>query len=393
VELVTVGVAAPAGASADSSQVTLEVFTRAGCPHCDDAKQFVEDLRRERPGLQIVLHDIWKDPSALERFRDLAVQRGVGTPGVPAFYVQGELIIGYADPETTGARLRALVNQPRPSRREPDAPAGACVPEESPACAREGFATAADTEAVEIPLVGYRVTVHQFGLPLFTFVLGVFDGFNPCSMWVLILMLSMLASLHDRLKMVLIAGTFVAVEGIAYFAFLAAWLNLFLLIGLSRASEVVLGGIASVAGVINLKDFWALGRGISLSISKAARPGIYAKIRSILRAEHLSGAVVAALILAVFVQVVELLCTSGFPALYTRILTWQQLGRWTYYGYLLLYDLAYMLDDVVVLAIGAVTLSQRRLQEKEGRWLKLLSGVVMLGLGVYLIAAPYWAHS
>jgi glutaredoxin/cytochrome c biogenesis protein CcdA len=394
-ELLTVWVAAPAEASAESSQsqVTLEVFTREGCPHCDDAKQFLEDVRRKRPGLQIVLHDIWKDPSALERFRDLAAQRGVGTPGVPAFYVQGELLIGYAGPDTTGARLRALVDQPRSSRLEPGAPAGTCVPEESPSCAREVFAAAADTEAVEIPLVGYRVTVHQFGLPLFTFVLGVFDGFNPCSMWVLILMLSMLASLKDRLKMVLIASTFVAVEGIAYFAFMAAWLNMFLLIGLSRASEVILGGIACVAGVINLKDFWALGRGISLSIPKAARPGIYAKIRSILRAEHLIGALVGAVVLAVFVQVVELLCTSGFPALYTRILTRQQLDRWTYYGYLLLYDIAYMLDDVLVLAIGAVTLSQRRLQEKEGRCLKLLSGVVMLGLGVYLIAAPYWADS
>ncbi len=94
--------------------------------------------------------------------------------------------------------------------------------------------------------------------------------------------------------------------------------------------------------------------------------------------------------LAVLVQFVELLCTSGFPALYTRILTLRQLDRWTYYSYLLLYDLAYMLDDVLVLTIGVVTLSQRRLQEKEGRWLKLLSGLVMVSLGIYLLTVPYW---
>jgi hypothetical protein len=209
-------------------------------------------------------------------------------------------------------------------------------------------------------------------------------------MWVLILILSMLAGLQNRLKMVLIAGTFVAVEGIAYFAFMTAWLNMFLLIGFSRASEVILGGIACVAGVINLKDFWAFGRGISLSIPQAARPGLYAKIRHILRAENLIGALVGTVVLAVFVQVVELLCTSGFPALYTRILTRQQLAQRTYYGYLLLYDIAYMLDDMLVLTIGVVTLSQHRLQEKEGRRLKLLSGVVMLGLGLYLlIASPH----
>jgi cytochrome c biogenesis protein CcdA len=220
-------------------------------------------------------------------------------------------------------------------------------------------------------------------------VLGLLDGFNPCSMWVLILMVSMLASLKDRLRMLVIAGAFVAVEGIAYFAFMAAWLNMFLSIGISRTSEVIPGAIASVAGAINLKDFWASGRGISLSIPQTAKPGVYARIRHILQAERLTAALVGAVMLAVFVQLVELLCTSGFPALYTRILTLRQFDRWTYCSYLLLYDIAYMLDDVMVLTVGVISLSQRRIQEREGRWLKLLSGVVMVGLGVYLIAIPH----
>ncbi|MDE2117324.1 MAG: NrdH-redoxin, partial [Betaproteobacteria bacterium] len=92
------------------------------------------------------------------------------------------------------------------------------------------------------------------------------------------------------------------------------------------------------------------------------------------------------------VQIIEFMCTSGFPALFTRILTLKQLDRLSYYGYLLLYDLAYMLDDVIVLAIGVITLSQRRLQEKEGRWLKLVSGLVMVGLGVYLLLEKYISH-
>jgi cytochrome c biogenesis protein CcdA/glutaredoxin len=375
------------------TQVTLEVFTREGCPHCEEAKQFLVDLQRDRPDVQIVLHDILQDASALQRLRDLSAQRGVGTPGVPAFYLQGELIIGYAGPETTGARLRALVDQSRPSSVEPGVPPSTCLPDENPSCAGEASRAIGDTEAVEIPLFGYRLSAHQLGLPLFTFALGLLDGFNPCSMWVLILVVSLLASLKDRLKMMLIAGTFVAVEGIAYFAFMAAWLNLFLFIGLSRISEIILGGVACVAGMVNLKDFWAFSWGLSLSIPKTAKPGLYARLRRILQAENLTGALVGAAVLAVLVQLVELLCTMGFPALYTRILTQRQFDRWTYYGYLVLYNLAYMLDDVLVLAIGVVTLSQRRLQEKEGRWLKLLSGLVMIGLGIYLIVAPYWLNS
>jgi hypothetical protein len=208
-------------------------------------------------------------------------------------------------------------------------------------------------------------------------------------MWVLILMISLLAPLNSRSRMLAIAGTFVAVEGVAYFAFMAAWLNLFLLIGLSRVSEVIIAALALLAGAINLKDFWRFGWGVSLSIPAAAKPGIYARMRRILQAENMAAALVATVVLAILVQIVELMCTSGFPALFTRILTLRQLDSLSYYGYLLLYDLAYMLDDVIVLAIGVVTLSQHRLQEKEGRWLKLVSGLVMVGLGLYLLLSHH----
>ncbi len=184
--------------------------------------------------------------------------------------------------------------------------------------------------------------------------------------------------------MIAIAGTFVLVEGVAYFLFMTAWLNLFLFIGLSRASRLVIAAIAIVAGVINVKDFAAFGRGISLSIPERAKPGIYARLRAIVRADNLPAAIAGVIVLGILVQIVEFMCTSGFPALYTRILTMRGLDAAHYYGYQLLYNAAYMLDDAIVLGVGVVTLSRQRLQEREGRWLKLASGVVMVSLGVYL---------
>jgi hypothetical protein len=166
---------------------------------------------------------------------------------------------------------------------------------------------------------------------------------------------------------------------------MAAWLNLFLVIGLSRASQLIIAAIAIVAGLINVKDFLALNIGVSLSIPEKAKPGIYSRMRAILHAESLRAAIVGAIILAILVQIVEFLCTSGFPALFTRILTLRELEPGAYYGYLLLYIAAYMLDDIIILTIGVVMLSRHRLQEREGRVLKLVSGLVMIGLGVYLI--------
>jgi len=144
--------------------------------------------------------------------------------------------------------------------------------------------------------------------------------------------------------------------------------------------------IALVAGAINMKDFLAFGRGVTLSIPKSAKPGIHQRIRALINERSLALAIGGTVVLGILVQGVELVCTSGLPALYTRILTLRHLDPWHYYGYLLLYNLMYMIDDVMVLAIGVVTLSRHRLQEREGRVLKLVSGLVMVALGIYLVA-------
>jgi len=209
-------------------------------------------------------------------------------------------------------------------------------------------------------------------------------------MWVLLFLLSLLVNLQDRRKMALIAGTFVLVSGLVYFAFMAAWLNIFLLIGLSRPIQIGLGGVALLVGMVNVKDFFALHRGISLSIPESAKPGLYARIRGILQADNLTGVLAGIVVLAGLVNIIELLCTAGFPALYTQILTLQQMPAWEYYGYLGLYNLAYIFDDSLMVMIAVITLSRRKLQERAGRWLKLSSGLVMVGLGAVLLLQPKW---
>jgi glutaredoxin len=384
--LLGLALAAP-GASAQAVPAELEVFTREGCPHCDDAKRFLEKLRLERPELKIAVSDVGRDEAARERLRRLAEVAAGGALSVPAFHARGQLLVGFADEETSGRRIRDLLDGRATAATGPPAADGKCPIGEGPtACAVPAGADEADS--IEIPWTGKRIGLDDVGLPAFTVIIGLLDGFNPCSMWVLILMMSMLAAVGDRRRMLAIAGTFVAIQGIAYFAFMAAWLNLFLLIGISRASEIAIGLIALVAGLIHVKDFFAFGRGVTLSIPTSAKPGIYQRMRGLIHERSIAMAIAGTVVLGVLVQLVELLCTSGLPALYTRILTLKQLDAWTYYGYILLYIVMYMIDDVMLLTVGVITLSQKRLQEKEGRILKLVSGVVMLLLGVYLIAFP-----
>lgn len=380
--------ASPASAGAAAARQRVEVFVREGCPHCAKAEVFLEGLARQRPDLQIVIRDVVKEPAAMQRLQDVARDQGGSVARVPAFFVGGQLIFGFSEEASTGKLVMMALQGVKPAAGAASGAAEAlsCAAQEESTCKAEVPPDAVDPGAFEVSMFGRTISLDDVGLPAFTVAMGLLDGLNPCSMWVLILMISLLATLNDRKRMLAIAGTFVLVEGIAYFVFMAAWLNLFLLIGLSRASQLVIAAIAIAAGLINMKDFVMPGRGPSLSISDKSKPGIYARMRDILRAKSLPAAIVGVIVLALLVQVVEFLCTSGFPALFTRILTLRQLDTASYYGYLLLYNLAYMFDDVVVLAIGVTTLSHRRLQDKEGRWLKLLSGLVMVALGLYLIA-------
>ena len=379
--------AAPVSVEAPSAQsADIEAFVREGCPHCAEARKFLAKLQQEQPQLRIAIRDVGREPAALERLQSIAESRGNVQVRVPAFAVGGQLIVGYSK-AASDKLIRDTLARARPSA--PQSAAASCEAEESYTCGPDTAPLAPESETFAIEFLGNTLSLDEVGLPLFTLAMGLLDGFNPCSMWVLILMISLLAPLNNRPRMFAVAGTFIAVQGVAYFLFMAAWLNLFLLIGLSRISEIVIAVLALIAGALNLKDFRYLGHGISLSIPASAKPGIYARMRRVLHADNLTAALIGTVLLGVLVQLIELLCTSGFPALYTRILTLRQPESLGYYAYLLLYDLAYMFDDMVILTIGVVTLSQHRLQEKEGRWLKLVSGLVMVGLGIYLLLVPH----
>lgn len=281
-----------------------------------------------------------------------------------------------------------LVPTSRPPVQDVELPIGLDEPASGDPAAveMEGISEAAE---ITLPLLG-RLRVRDMGLPLFTIAVGLIDGFNPCAMWVLLFLLSILVNLQDRLRIIAVAGTFVLVSGIAYFAFMAAWLNVFLLIGFLRPIQIGLGVLAVCVGAIHVKDFFAFKQGISLSIPESAKPGLYQRMRNIVTAKNLTGALVGAFVLAVMVNVVELLCTAGLPALYTQVLTLQQLPTWQNYAYLFLYNLAYMLDDGLMVFAVVWTLGKHKLQEREGRVLKLISGLVILILGLLMLFRPNW---
>jgi glutaredoxin len=397
----------------------ITLFTRSGCARCADAKAWIPSLLARFPGFAVATVDIGTDAAGRARLEQLVKKNGIGGVSVPVLHVCNSVVVGFDTATTTGRRIEQFVDRwaidcpppqpaPPPPEHEKDAASGEIMAPDTPtpqprvdapsvpvqsSVDRLNMGEQLEPEVIDAPaleMFNGRLDPRRLGMPLFTLAVGLIDGFNPCAMWVLLLLLSILVNLKDRWRIVAIAGTFVFVSGAAYFAFMAAWLNVFEWIGYVRPVQVCLGLLAIVIGSIHVKDFFAFKQGVSLSIPEAAKPGIYDRMRRIVNADNLPAAVAGAFALAVLVNVVELLCTAGLPAVYTNILSQQGFSAAGRYGYLLLYIVAYMFDDALMVAGVVWTLSRLRLQETGGRWLKLLSGTVICLLGLTMLFKPEW---
>ncbi|MDA0255579.1 MAG: NrdH-redoxin [Planctomycetota bacterium] len=365
-----------------TAAVRMELFTRRGCGRCRQAKEWLPNFLAGYPGLQLITSDLTTDAAARSRVAALVDRHRTAAASVPVFHLCDRLIVGFDRPEAMGPRLAGILESwTRPCRE--------AIGTDDEAGDETIVIVGGDEEAIDLPWLG-RLDAGRLGMPLFTLAVGLVDGFNPCAMWVLLLLLSILVNLRDRMRILAIAGTFVVVSGLAYFAFMAAWLNVFQWIGMLRPVQIALGSMAVAIGLVHIKDFFAFKQGPSLSIPESAKPGIYTRIRRIVNAENLPAAVAGAFILAVLVNMVELLCTAGLPAMYTGILTQRGYSTAVRYGYLGLYIAAYMFDDALMVAGVVISLSRIKLQETGGRWLKLVSGGVVLALGLVMLVRPGW---
>lgn len=352
------------GATALRAEVTLEVYWSLNCPHCRVAVPQIEALAGEHPWLHLETYELTGNPAHVERFVARAQALGETARAVPTLIYCGHMEVGWDD---------------RPAAR-------AAFVERLRACAA-GQPGPPATAALSLPVWG-EVDPSALSLPILTVLLAAMDAFNPCAFFVLLMLLSLLAHQQQRGRMLAIGGVFVACSGLMYFAFMAAWLNLFLLIGSLPWITAAAGTLAVLAGLINVKDFVAFRQGVSLSISEPGRASLFQRLRQLPQARRLPAVLASTVVLAVAANLYELLCTAGFPMAFTRILTLREADPPTHYAYLALYNLIYVTPLALIVLAFVRTLGARKLSEREGRLLKLLSGLMMLGLGGLLLVAP-----
>lgn len=230
-------------------------------------------------------------------------------------------------------------------------------------------------------------------LPLFTFLIALLDGFNPCSFFILTLLLTLLISAsYSKKRIYLVGYTFVFVVFIIYFLFMAAWLNIFKYIGFIDPLRYAIVALALIAGLINCKELFWFRKGVTLMIQEKHKAPLLRKInrmKEIIQTSSLPALILASLTLALFSSMIEIPCTAGFPLIYSSILAGKYASHsLASYLYLLFYNAIYVLPLAVLITILGYTFQGKQISKKQMAIIKFVSGLVMLLLGITLLVNP-----
>ncbi len=386
-----------AGTRPGKKQFTVYFFWGEGCPHCAEEKPFLEALQQRHPGMDIRSYEVWHDKQNAALLADLSRAYQNSLSGVPTTFVDRKVFVGFT--EQTGRQLAFAVER---CAEEPcvdpldiltgtvtlKAPDRKGPAESKPlSVSRAAASPHAEDAVIELPLLG-SVDTTATSLPLITVIIAGMDSFNPCAFFVLLSLLGLMVHARSRNRMLFVGGVFVFFSGFIYFLFMAAWLNLFLVMGQVALITRIAGGLSLVIAVINIKDFFLFKKGVSLTIPDSAKPKLFDRMRRLIHASSFLPLLLGTTVLAIAANSYELLCTAGFPMVYTRILTLNKLTLVSYYLYLALYNVVYVVPLLLIVVVFGITLGKRQLTEWQGRLLKLVSGAMMLGLALVLLINP-----
>ena len=381
-----------AGAQA-SRRADVYLFWGLGCPHCEREIGFLKRLEADDPGLRVHYLEVTRNAGNRRAFAAVIERLRIDDPAVPLTVIGDAPIVGYAKDATSGAELRRLIEH---------CLANGCPDSVGPLLSVSGSVAAQDTGArlprapqraipkeIPIPFFG-TVSTADFSLPVLTIVLGALDGFNPCAMWVLVFLIGLLLGMRDRFRMWVLGGAFIAGSALVYFLFMAAWLNFLLFIGAVAWIRAAVALVALGGGIYYLREYFRNAAAVCKVTAPQARQRVFESLRSLASESRFWLALLGIVALAFAVNLVELLCSAGIPAVYTQVLALSELPAWQYYAYLGLYILVFMLDDLFVFVVAMKTLQIAGATTRYTRFSQLAGGFVLLAVGTLLLLRPEW---
>jgi cytochrome c biogenesis protein CcdA/glutaredoxin len=405
-----------------SAEVPIYIFWGQGCPQCgttkshlemasnltqfgadggEEALKFLRSLEAEHAEVAVHAYEVWGRGTYLPRFERMAAMFDMEPRGVPTIFVGDRVWEGFSPDtadeietyvqeclETGCPDPGQAVDDPTPTPTATAAPEAAIdtlTPTTTPAAPPAATDSTPPTQVLTLPLLG-TVNLGKESLWVSTALISFVDGFNPCSLWVLTILISLTLRTGSRKKVFLTGFIFLFVTSLIYVLFIAGLFTMFTFIGFMGWIQVIVALLALLFAAVNIKDYFWYKEGLSFTIADEQKPGLYKKMRKIMQADSLWALLTTTVVMSAGIAIVEIPCTAGFPVLWTSLVATQGADRITFVLLLALYMLIYLLDELGVFAVAVFTLKSSKLEEKHGRVLKLIGGMLMLILaGVMLI--------
>jgi glutaredoxin len=364
--------------------VIIYLFWGDGCPHCAAAKLFIKGLTERNSNVELRDYEVYNVPENQELFKKMAAAYGFEPQYVPTIFIGGRYWEGYSDQigqeiessviayATTGCKDSGIGIIPGISANKE--------------LEKQLTPVVKPSDVIDVPLIG-SVHLTSQSLLVSTALISFVDGVNPCSIWVLTMLLAITLHTGSRKKLLIIGLIFLTVTAGVYALFIAGLFTVFSVINFVGWIQIVVALVALFFGLVNIKDYFWYKEGISFTIADDKKPGIYQRMRKLVDAsQSFWGLASATVVLAAGVSLVEFSCTAGFPVLWTNLLVSQNVSGLTFILLLLLYLLIYQLEAMAIFFTAVYSLKASKLEEKHGRILKLIGGMLMLALaGVMLI--------
>ncbi|MCI6712664.1 MAG: thioredoxin family protein [Clostridium sp.] len=381
-------------AVSEKNLVNIYLFHSYTCKHCKEEIKLLDELEKEYDNIKVYKYEVNENENG-ELLKNISEIMGSKVTGTPYTIIGNKVFSGY-DYENSKGRFKGAIEYY--SKYGYEDKVGEYI-SSIPLPSYEVKDTDPDVDEyisnyisykVKLPLIG-EVKLKNLTLPLITVVIGLADGFNPCAMWVLLFLISMLIGMKDKKRMWILGSTFLLISALIYLIFMMSWLNLANLLISVVWVRVIIAVVSLVGGFINLRGYIKHRKVSGCDVvDDKKRNRIITRIKKFTTEKNFWLAILGVIVLAISVNVVELACSAGLPVMFIEILSLNNLTAIEEIIYIVLYMLFFLLDDFVVFVIAMTTLSLTGVSSKYGNLSKLIGGILMLLIGLLLMFKPEW---
>lgn len=374
----------------ESDKLTLYLFHGDGCPHCASEQEFLENIEKDYANLEVVEYEVWYNEENSSFMNEVKEALDINTNGVPLTIIGESVIVGYSD--ATSEKIKRAIEY-YSNNEYTDVVEKIKNGTFTDETVVDDFGKEEERTdknfLIKLPLFG-KVNLKKVSISLAAVLIGLIDGFNPCAMWILLFLISVLIGMKDRRKMWVLGLTFLVSSALVYMVIMMSWLNIVIHITTSILIRNIIACIALVGGVVNLCNYFKdKGSGCSV-VDDKKRKRIFAKIKKFTHEKTFALAIVGIIGLAISVNIVELACSAGLPMIFMQLLALNNITGMAAFLYVLVYIFFFLLDDLVIFVIAMITMKVTGISTKYNKYSHLIGGILMLVVGSLLILKPEW---